>query len=166
MLVESNPYLLGLTVIVSLLHTVFDFLAFKNDITFWKTRKSLEGLSVRSVFVSGFCQLVIFLYLLDNDTTWMVLLSSGVGTVIEFWKITKVAKVSLDGERFPFIRVQDRDSYTSTTKKYDDLAMRYLSWVLYPLVFGYAIYGLLYTEHKSWYSWVLSTGTCVVVVVG
>jgi hypothetical protein len=32
MLVETNPYLLGLTMVVTLLHTVFDFLAFKNGI--------------------------------------------------------------------------------------------------------------------------------------
>ena len=29
-LLETNPYLLGMTVAVSLLHTVFEFLAFKN----------------------------------------------------------------------------------------------------------------------------------------
>ena len=27
---ETNPYLLGLTMIVTLVHTVFEFLAFKN----------------------------------------------------------------------------------------------------------------------------------------
>lgn len=30
MFVETNPYLLGITMVVSLLHTVFDILAFKN----------------------------------------------------------------------------------------------------------------------------------------
>lgn len=30
MFVETNPYLLGVTMVVSLLHTVFDVLAFKN----------------------------------------------------------------------------------------------------------------------------------------
>jgi hypothetical protein len=29
-LVETNPYLLGLTIIVSIVHSVFEFLAFKN----------------------------------------------------------------------------------------------------------------------------------------
>lgn len=29
---EGNPYLLGITMVVSLLHSVFDFLAFKNGI--------------------------------------------------------------------------------------------------------------------------------------
>jgi hypothetical protein len=31
-----SPYLLGVTFFVSILHTVFDCLAFKNDIAFWK----------------------------------------------------------------------------------------------------------------------------------
>ena len=30
MLVDTNPYLLALTAVVTLLHSVFDFLAFKN----------------------------------------------------------------------------------------------------------------------------------------
>ena len=29
-LMDTNPYLLGLTVFVSILHSVFEFLAFKN----------------------------------------------------------------------------------------------------------------------------------------
>jgi hypothetical protein len=36
--------------------------------------------------INCFCQLVIFLYLLDSDTSFVVLASSGIGTAIEFWK--------------------------------------------------------------------------------
>lgn len=36
------------------------------------------------------------------------------------------------------------------------MAFRYLSWILFPLLGCYAIYSLLYLEHKGWYSWVLS----------
>lgn len=78
---EGNPYLLGLTMFVSLLHTVFDFLAFKNDIGFWRENKSMEGLSARSIVVNAFCQLVIFLYLLDNETSMVVLFSAGGSSV-------------------------------------------------------------------------------------
>lgn len=53
-LLETNPILLGVTVAVSLLHTVFEFLAFKNDIQFWRSRKDLSGLSVRSVLFNIF----------------------------------------------------------------------------------------------------------------
>ena len=46
---------------------------------------------------------------------------------------------------------------TSRTKEYDAQAMRYLSYALYPLVIGYAIYALVYESHKSWYSWILNS---------
>ncbi|XP_050170153.1 DNA excision repair protein ERCC-1-like [Myiozetetes cayanensis] len=36
------------------------------------------------------------------------------------------------------------------------MAFRYLSWLLFPLLGCYAVYSLLYLEHKGWYSWVLS----------
>lgn len=32
----------GITIFVSIFHTIFEFLAFKNDIQFWRSRKSLE----------------------------------------------------------------------------------------------------------------------------
>ena len=54
---------------MSLLHSVFDFLAFKNDVAFWKDNRSMEGLSARSVLVNAFCQLIILLYLFDNEST-------------------------------------------------------------------------------------------------
>lgn len=55
---EGNPYLLALTMAVSMLHSVFDFLAFKNDIGFWRENKSMEGLSARSIVINAVCQLV------------------------------------------------------------------------------------------------------------
>ena len=55
------------------------------------------------------------------------------------------------------IRFNDKGSYVnSLTKEYDTQAFKYLSWALYPLLGGYAIYSLVYEEHKGWYSWVLS----------
>jgi Cleft lip and palate transmembrane protein 1 (CLPTM1) len=70
-LLETNPILLGVTVAVSILHTIFELLAFKNDIQFWRTRKSLEGLSVRTVLFNVFQSLVVFLYICDNDSSWV-----------------------------------------------------------------------------------------------
>ena len=119
---EGNPYLLGITMCVSMLHSVFDFLAFKNgktpnttdtillldislskcqllafpaDIQFWNKNKSMEGLSAKSVVLNFICQFIIFLYLLDNDTSWMILASSGVGVCIEFWKIGKAMRIEV-----------------------------------------------------------------------
>lgn len=92
---ETNPILLTVTLTVSVLHSVFDMLAFKNDIAFWRAAKSLEGLSVRSLVVNLFFQVVIALYLLENETSWMILASTFVGLAIEVWKLKKAVTVSL-----------------------------------------------------------------------
>jgi len=162
---DTNPWFLGLTVVVSLVHMVFDFLAFRNDISFWKTRKSLEGLSVRSVLVSFFCQLIIFLYLADSETSWMILLSAGVGVAIEGWKITRTNDVSVNGT-FPFVHLADKNSYKSKTRAFDEEAMRYLSYVVYPLMVVYAIYSLVYETHKSYYSWIIGSLSGAVYMFG
>ncbi|MCO5590518.1 hypothetical protein L7F22_044488 [Adiantum nelumboides] len=165
---EGNPYLLGVTMFVSMLHTVFDILAFKNDIQFWNKNKSMEGLSAKSVVVNFICQLIVFLYLLDNETSWMILASAGVGCCIEFWKIGKAMHIEVDRSRgFPLLRFRDRDSYAGNkTKEYDDLAMKYLSYLLFLLVIGFSIYSLKYERHKSWYSWILSSCTSCVYTFG
>jgi len=165
---EGNPYLLGLTMIVSLFHSLFDFLAFKNDIQFWNKNKSMEGLSAKSVVLNFICQLIIFLYLLDNDTSWMILASSGVGVCIEFWKIGKAMHVEIDRSgKIPMLRFRDRESYAQNkTKEYDAIAMKYLTYVLLFLMAGFAVYSLKYDKHKSWYSWVLSSLTSCVYMFG
>ncbi|DBB17996.1 hypothetical protein WJX82_010310 [Trebouxia sp. C0006] len=168
-LLEGNPYFLALTFSVSLLHSVFDFFAFKNDIGFWKNKKSVEGLSVRSIGLNAIMQLIIFLYLLDNETSTVVLFSAGIGCAIEFWKVTKAMTVSIDWSRgIPLPKFEDKAGYNnaSETKKHDADAVRYLSYVLYPLLAGYAVYALFYETHKSWYSFVLNTLVGAVYMFG
>lgn len=74
---------------VSALHSVFDTLAFKNEISFWRNRNNMEGLSVRTVFMNVFVNLIVLLYLINNETSMMILISNAVGLLIE---------VSLRGE--------------------------------------------------------------------
>jgi len=167
LLMESNPVLLGVTMVVTCLHTVFDFLAFKNDIQFWHKTESVQGLSVRTIFLNAICQLIIFLYLMDQDTTWMILISSGVGFIIECWKITQAAKVTYGFDSYPWIKFEDKETYNlSETKKHDKVAMKYLSYALYPLLFGYTIYSLIYNEHKGWYSFVIGTLVSFIYMFG
>lgn len=99
MFLETNIYLLILTgvywfllylmiKVVSTLHSVFDFLAFKNDIQFWRTRNNMEGLSVRTIFMNCFVNLIVLLYLMNNETSFTIILSNFVGLLIEVysWK--------------------------------------------------------------------------------
>lgn len=60
----------------------------------------MVGMSVRSIFMNSAAQVIIFLYLLDNDTSIMILFSVGVGILIEFWKITKAVNVKVKNFHF------------------------------------------------------------------
>lgn len=66
-LLDTNIYLLATTVAVSILHMIFEMLAFKNDISHYRNKKNNVGVSVRSILGNVFMQAVIFLYLLDNN---------------------------------------------------------------------------------------------------
>lgn len=48
--VETDPILMTVTMIVSCLHSVFEVLAFKNDISFWNSKDSMEGISVKTLY--------------------------------------------------------------------------------------------------------------------
>jgi hypothetical protein len=66
-LLDTNPFLLGTTVIVSIFHMIFEMLAFKSDISHYRNKKNNVGISVRSILGNVFMQGVIFLYLMDNN---------------------------------------------------------------------------------------------------
>ena len=65
------------------------------DIQFWRSRKSLEGLSVRSVFFNVFQSLIVLLYVMDNETNTVVKISVFIGLLIEIWKIHKVVNIKV-----------------------------------------------------------------------
>lgn len=151
---DTNLVLLIVTFSVSAVHLLFDCLAFKSDINFWRGNRSMVGLSRKTILWRAFSQSVIFLYLLDEETSLLVLIPAGVGAIIEVWKVTKALHItfSLSGISFG----ADSDVEASTAEL-DSTAMKYLSWVLYPLCLGGALYSLIYTPHKSWYSWTVQT---------
>lgn len=166
MLLETSPWLLGLTAVVSLLHTVFDMLAFKNDVQFWRKKKSMAGMSVRSLVVNCFFQTIILLYLFDNDTSYMILLSSCLGLAIEYWKLSKAFTFQLTwpkggGLGLPTMTYQLSASYTtgggSSTEKIDAEATTHLLHVLVPLMLGYSAFSLVHSQHKGFYSWAVGS---------
>ncbi|KAH8068776.1 apoptotic process [Aureococcus anophagefferens] len=159
MLSDTEPWLLALTCLVSMLHMVFEGLAFKNNVKFWRNKKTLEGLSARTIALNCVFQLVILLYLLDNDTSWMILISSSMGLFTEVWKLSKAVKVRRDPATGHW-GVHCEESYAvSETKEYDDIATRHLLRVVAPLLLGYSAYSLVTGRHKGWYSWLV--GSCV-----
>ncbi|KAG7207721.1 hypothetical protein KM043_009337 [Ampulex compressa] len=158
--VDTNIYLLGGTVFIAAVHLLFDFLAFKNDISFWKKKNSLVGLSIWTIIWRAFSQTVIFLYLLDEGSSLLVVIPATIGTIIELWKLKKILRPQLvysDG-LLPRIKFKQNSNVAEAkTREFDTESMRYLSYLLYPLVISGAIYFLLYHPHKSWYSWSINS---------
>ncbi len=96
MITDTNPYLLATTSIVSVLHMLFDILAFKSDIEFWRKNKSIVGISIRSMCISLLCNIIIVLYLCEERTTLLVLIPNGVSMVLQVWKIVKATGATVD----------------------------------------------------------------------
>ncbi|XP_015597472.1 cleft lip and palate transmembrane protein 1-like protein [Cephus cinctus] len=158
---DTNLYLLAGTIFIAAMHLLFDFLAFKNDVSFWRSKNNLAGLSVRTVLWRAFSQAIIFFYLLDEGSSLLVLIPAGVGTVIELWKSKKILRAEfVKGPGIiPRIRFNptEKNSAEARTREFDAESMRYLSYLLYPLVIAGASYSLLYQPHKSWYSWCINS---------
>lgn len=156
--VDTNLYFLALTFFVAAFHLLFDFLAFKNDISFWKQKKSMVGMSSKAVLWRCFSTIVIFLYLFDEQTSFLVLIPAGIGSIIEVWKVKKAFKIQIfwKGGKPTFL-FGKLDESERRTEEYDTLAMKYLSYLLYPLCIGGAVYALIFLRYKSWYSWVINS---------
>ncbi|KAG8623300.1 hypothetical protein KVT40_008276 [Elsinoe batatas] len=164
-LLDTSIYLLGTTAIVSVLHMIFEMLAFKNDVSHWRKKKDNVGTSFRTILANVIMQTIIFLYLLDQNenTSWMILASQGMGILVEAWKITKTVNVrvreSAPGSLIPYrVTFEDKHKLSETekqTEEYDQIAFKYLYIAGVPLLVAYAIYSLYYESHKSWYSYVI-----------
>lgn len=151
---DTNVYLLCGTIFIGTVHVLFDFLSFKNDVSFWRSKRSYAGLSMRTTLWRGFSQIVIFLYLLDEHTSLLVLGPAAIGALIELWKCKKILKIEITRKGLR-IRTTTEDSASvqkaeQLTKAVDREAMRYLSYVLYPLCVCGAVYSLIYQPHKRY----------------
>lgn len=171
-LLDTNPWLLGTTVFASVLHMIFELLAFKSDVSHFRKKKDNVGVSVRTILSNVVMQLIIFLYLMDNNesTSWMILFGQGMGIAIEAWKITKTVDVRVRQPApgsyahklgLPYSVVfEDKHKLSETeekTEEYDKIAFKYMGIIAVPLLLAYAGYSLVYDTHKSWYSFIIAT---------
>jgi hypothetical protein len=52
-------------------------LAFTNDVSHWRNKQELVGVSVRTIVTNVFVQIIVLLYLIDNNenTSWIIILT-------------------------------------------------------------------------------------------
>jgi hypothetical protein len=92
---DTNLTLLAITMLASTLHLLFEFLTFKSEVSFWKNNTDLTGLSVRSLFLDFFGQVIIVLFLLEKDSSLLMTVPSAFGCLIALWKCQRAAGLAL-----------------------------------------------------------------------
>mmetsp|Transcript_5270 Transcript_5270/g.10056 ORF Transcript_5270/g.10056 Transcript_5270/m.10056 type:complete len:665 (+) Transcript_5270:102-2096(+) len=160
MISDEYIYRFILTQIISMVHIYLDYMAFRDEVSFYVGKKSMGGISFSSVLGRFICQFIIFLYLCDGgNTSWLVLSSIGSGVLVELWKVFKFIKPKFLNS-FPFVVFQTGSAGMSQLEKdtvnYDTISRTYLCMLLYPLVIGSAIYAKKFYVYSSWWSWLIS----------
>nr|XP_020464128.1 cleft lip and palate transmembrane protein 1-like protein [Monopterus albus] len=154
-LMGSNLYLLVLTALITALQLICEFLALKNDISSWRKKKSMAGMSRKSVLWRSLGTLLIFLHLLE-ETSLLVLLPVGLGACVEVWKVFKVYKIPLQWKSSK-LYVNKLDEDERKTVDYDAQASTYLFYLVYPLCISGAIFSLAYLRQNNYYSWLVNS---------
>lgn len=146
-------YVLTLTYVVSFLHALFAGLAFKNEVSFWRNSHDLYGMSRRSVIGNAICSIIIFLFLLDSPgTSAIIIATTGISAAIDVWKTTRVRRrKNKVGENksdhfvfFFFFKIlglsgprRDFSEAEAQTNAIDKAGMRYLWYILWPVLIGW-----------------------------
>ena len=97
-------------------------------------------------------------YLIDENSSWLVQISSFLTLALGCYKIVKSFAV----------KKQDvaRGGGESTTDVYDRIAFKYLLPPLVLVVLCYSVWSLVVNYHKGWYSWLLESLVALVYACG
>jgi hypothetical protein len=152
------------TFVVSIMHSWFSFLAFKNDVGFWKGRTNLEGLSVRSQWSNFVCSTIIFLNIWESRGTAssIIVVETGIAALLELWKCWKFVAAKRARKK----NNEEASEMQKDTDEADAKAMKWLVFALFPVVGGLSIRSLLYHEHRSWKAWFLRNAANGVYMFG
>ena len=157
---NTPSLLLATTCIATLLHLVFELLAFKNDVLFYQScdAESLSRfVSIRSIAVGIVGQFVLLLNLYDEGGNVIVLGFTLISICVDVWKVGRAMRLSttLLWGVLPVCCLEYKAKFP-TIDDFDSIAMKWLALVLVPIAVCYGIYTLCFDCHKGWYSFCLA----------
>ena len=165
---DNGFYYLVLLFSVNFLHSLFSFLSIKNNISFYRSVKSKAGISMRKHYTDIVFQFVIVLYLIENETSMMVIALTIVEGVISVWIALRMTKFEkrLDG-KFPYYQLEEsKNTAECQTEMYDRQATGFLSKIFLPLLGVYYVYSFWTSVNLEYYPFVLKNLVAFIHAVG
>ncbi|ELP88698.1 transmembrane protein, partial [Entamoeba invadens IP1] len=151
---ETNKGLLCITAVVTVLHSLFEVMAYTNEIEFWRGKDHYVGVSTKSVILELVGQIIIFLYLKNSDASLLILIFSFIGVVVNLYKISKVFDFFSFGKQKG--RNEANQDEMTKTKEYDNIALFWVGVICGPIFVLYTLYMILTNEINDIYSFVIS----------
>lgn len=166
MFFEVAPTLLALTFLAAFLHLLFDFLAFKSDVSHWRSKDTIAGTSKASVVFSTIASILSALYLLDkrHETSILVLIGAFMTVLVELYKVMRV--ISLKNSNHNKKKTSRQIKVETEAAEVDSLVLKYTSIFSLPIAIAYASYTLVYKQYSNYYSWALEAVLALVYLFG
>ena len=150
MLVElirnNSTFYLIILFTVNTLHTIFSYLGFSSDISYYKNLKKLDGVYTKYIFFNIFYMFITLIYILLQGANFIVKVELFISFVIEIWKLKKIFKISFEFNNFPnIIKLEYKQTFEQEeAKDYESEAVsmmvKYLLMPIGVLYLGYRIY--------------------------
>ena len=84
---NNSTFYLIILFTVNTLHTIFSYLGFSSDISYYKNLKKLDGVYTKYIFFNIFYMFITFIYILLQGANFLVKIELFISFVIEFWKL-------------------------------------------------------------------------------
>ena len=143
---NNSTFYLIILFTVNTLHTIFSYLGFSSDISYYKNLKKLDGVYTKYIFFNIFYMFITFIYILLQGANFLVKIELFISFVIEFWKLKKIFKISLDIKNCPYIiKLEYKKTFeTEEARDYEseavDMMVKYMLLPIGVIYLGYRVY--------------------------
>jgi hypothetical protein len=155
---NSMSYLI-LLFTVNILHTVFSYMGFASDVSYYKNLKELDGVYTKYIFFSIFRLLVTFIYVYLEDAHFLVKIELGVALAVEIWKLRKIFSIEIS-TKFPFVSINYKIKFAQDNSQNHEteaisLMTKYLFLPISVLYLSYRIYYYKQTIYLSYFKFAI-----------
>lgn len=154
LLKNNSMSYLALLFTVNLLHTVFSYMGFASDVSYYQNLKELDGVYTKYILFSLFRILVTFIYVTLEDAHFLVKFELFVALLIETWKLRKIFYVTFS-LKFPFIEMGYKIKFASEeSQSHETEAISLMTkWLFMPIAVLYLSYRIYYYKQTVFSSY-------------